>query len=73
MTKISNCPICGANAYLMKDIVDGYYFGWSIGCTRYRLNDKLHNVKMTFNNISSEDKAVKIWESWAKQHERNNK
>jgi hypothetical protein len=58
MRKISKCPACGANAYLIKDVVDECYFGYSIGCTRYRLNDNLHNVNMAFSNIDTESKAI---------------
>lgn len=31
------CPICGAKPYISKDIVDGFYFGWSVGCPRFCL------------------------------------
>jgi hypothetical protein len=33
--KLKPCPICGSKAYISKDIVDGFYFGWSVGCPRF--------------------------------------
>lgn len=36
------CPVCGANAYLHSDTVDGFWFGWSVGCPRYCLYDGVH-------------------------------
>ncbi|MCX4355871.1 MAG: hypothetical protein OSJ43_06555 [Oscillospiraceae bacterium] len=39
---LPNCPICGAKAYLEGDTVDGFWFGWSVGCPRYCLNDGIH-------------------------------
>ena len=29
--KLKPCPICGSKAYIHKDIVDGHYYGWSVG------------------------------------------
>lgn len=36
------CPICGAKAYIHSDTVDGFWFGWSVGCPRFCLNDGIH-------------------------------
>ena len=30
--RLHPCPICGAKAFVEKDVVDGFYFGWSVGC-----------------------------------------
>ena len=35
MEELKPCPRCGAKAYLSRDVVDGFYFGWSAGCPRY--------------------------------------
>ena len=42
--KLKPCPICGSKAYISKDIVDGFYFGWSVGCPRFCLNDGIHGI-----------------------------
>lgn len=42
--QLKKCPICGAKAYISKDIVEGYYFGWSVGCPRFCLNDGIHGI-----------------------------
>jgi len=42
--KLKPCPICGTKAFISKDIVDGYYFGWSVGCPRFCLNDGIHGI-----------------------------
>jgi len=36
------CPVCGAKAYIHSDTVDGFWFGWSVGCPRYRIDDGIH-------------------------------
>lgn len=42
LKSLPNCPICGAKAFLKGDTVDGFWFGWSVGCPRYCLNDGIH-------------------------------
>ena len=42
--KLKPCPICGSKAYISKDIVDGFYFGWSVGCPRFCFNDGIHGI-----------------------------
>ena len=41
---LNPCPICGAKAYIMHDIVDGFEFGWSAGCPRFKLDDEIHGM-----------------------------
>ena len=41
------CPICGSKAYIMHDVVDGFDFGWSVGCTRFKLDDGIHGIDET--------------------------
>lgn len=40
--KLPKCPICGKKAFIHRDIVDGFYFGWSVGCPAYCNNDGVH-------------------------------
>lgn len=42
LESLPNCPVCGAKAYLTGDAVDGFWFGWSVGCPEYCLNDGIH-------------------------------
>lgn len=44
MNELKPCPICGAKAYVMHDVVDGFDFGWSAGCPRFKLDDGIHCV-----------------------------
>lgn len=50
------CPKCGAKAYISKDVVDGFYFGWSVGCPRFCHNDSIHNT----DSNTPEDKLYAI-------------
>jgi len=45
MAELRPCPVCGAKAFLSHDIVDGYDFGFSVGCPRYCLSDGIHGVE----------------------------
>ncbi len=40
--QLTNCPVCGAKAYLHGDAPDGFWLGWSVGCPEYCLNDGIH-------------------------------
>ena len=51
------CPVCGAKAYLSKDIVDGFYMGWSVGCPKFCFNDGIHGIDQN----SPEDKYLTIF------------
>ena len=48
------CPICGAKAYIMHDVVDGFDFGWSVGCPRFKLDDGIHGIDETTQTIKAE-------------------
>lgn len=54
--QLKKCPICGAKAYISKDIVDGFYFGWSVGCPRFRFDDGIHGI----NENSPEEDHLSI-------------
>lgn len=73
--KLSNCPICNGKAFVMHDIVDGFEFGWSVGCARAKIGDiyhnlnnydSFHNAKLVFHNLNSKEQAIEIWEKRVK-------
>ena len=43
MDELKPCPICGSKAFVMHDVVDGFEFGWSAGCPRFKLDDGIHD------------------------------
>lgn len=65
------CPVCGANVFCSKDVVDGFYFGWSIGCPRYCNNDGIHGhdsntpekERFTIFYCDSKEDAVAKWKN----------
>ena len=44
MNKLKPCPVCGAKAFLNRDIVDGFDFGFSVGCPRFCIGDGIHGI-----------------------------
>ena len=67
--KLKPCPICGSKAYISKDIVDGFYFGWSVGCPRFCLNDGIHGIdenapREKYLSILYLDSANECVEKW---------
>lgn len=67
--KLMNCPICKSKAYISKDIIDGFYFGWSVGCPRFCLNDGIHGVDeespkekhLSILGLDSAKECVELW------------
>jgi hypothetical protein len=67
--KLSPCPICGTKAYISKDIVDGFYFGWSVGCPRFCINDGIHGIDentpteehLSIFGLNTAEECVKKW------------
>ena len=64
------CPICGATPYVRCDIVDGFDFGWSVGCPRFCINDGYHGcddyesaekIQLKFSYLPSKEAAEKEW------------
>lgn len=51
--ELKPCPICGAKAFVQHDIVDGFAFGWSVGCPRACIEDGVHG----FDDAESFKKA----------------
>lgn len=74
--ELSPCPLCGAKAFLSKDIVDGFFFGWSVGCPHACIGDKVHNLndKRSFEKarivmdwFTTKEQAVEAWERRCKE------
>lgn len=71
--ELKPCPICGAKAFVSHDVVDGFEFGWSVGCPRFCRNDGIHGFdddmpedefeakRLTGFNYLTKDKAVEAW------------
>lgn len=68
--KLLPCPVCGGKAYVAHDIVDGFDFGWSVGCARFCIQDGIHGcddyesaekARLSFFYISSKEEAIRIW------------
>ena len=66
--QMNRCPQCGSKAFVKRDVVDGFDFGWSVGCPRYKQNDGLHNRQMAFHYLSSEEEAIEKWDKESEQH-----
>ncbi len=64
MDKLKPCPVCGAKAYLSNDVVDGFAFGYSVGCPRYCIGDGIHGVE-TFEE--NEKKALSLHGFYTKE------
>lgn len=68
-TELKPCPICGAKAYVMHDVVDGFEFGWSAGCPRFCLYDGLHGADENtpesqfprVMNMTTKQSAIVAW------------
>lgn len=69
VNEIPRCPKCGSKAFISKDVVDGFYFGWSVGCPRFCHNDGIHNTTQdtpeedlyTIHNLNSREECIKKW------------
>ena len=67
--ELSKCPKCGSKAFVSRDIVDGFYFGWSVGCPRFCHNDGIHGTDMqtpeqdtyAIHNLNSREECIKKW------------
>lgn len=66
---IPECPKCGSKAFISKDVVDGFYFGWSVGCPRFCHNDWIHGTDIqtpeqdtyAIYNLGSREECIKKW------------
>lgn len=43
--ELKPCPVCGAKAFLQRDVVDGFFFGYSVGCPHYCIGDGIHGIE----------------------------
>lgn len=71
--RLKPCPKCDARAFVSNDVVDGFWFGWSVGCPRYCLNDGIHGIEYdalerthekygyTGFCYSSKERAIEAW------------
>lgn len=75
---LSKCPLCGGRAFVMHAVVDGFEFGWSIGCERACIGDKHHKLndyesfwqaKIVFHNLRSKEYAIEVWERRCREQE----
>ena len=63
------CPICGGKAFVMHDVVDGFEFGWSVGCPVFKLDDGIHGIsedtptefRPIIHMMVSREDAIKAW------------
>ena len=70
------CPICGSKAFLERDTVDGFYFGWSVGCPRAKIKDGIHGfdnyesfqkAELTMFNLNSAEECIERWNQRCKK------
>lgn len=71
--ELKPCPICGAKAFVSHDKVDGFDFGYSVGCPRYCLADGIHGFdydtpeeyvekhKPIGHYYATKERAVEAW------------
>lgn len=71
--RLKPCPICGEKAFVEHDGVDGFEFGWSVGCPKFYIDDGIHGLtfdspkdevnkkRLTGFNYSTRDKAIEAW------------
>lgn len=71
-TRLKPCPICGAKAFVSRDVVDGFYFGWSVGCPRACIADGIHGyddynsfkkARLVMFCFDSKEQAIEAWNS----------
>ena len=58
---LKKCPVCGKRAYIAKDMPDGNYMGWSVGCASYKDNDGIHKKRMVRFNLNSKEECLLWW------------
>ena len=74
--KLPPCPICGRKAFLSHDIVDGFDFGYGVGCPVAKIADGIHGfddydsfhaAQLTFIGLYNKEDAVKAWKDRCKK------
>ena len=71
MSELKRCPVCGSNAFLSRDVIDGVFFmGWSAGCPRYCIGDGIHGIETfeedeakgySFFGCLTKEEAIEAW------------
>ena len=70
------CPICGAKAFIKHDVVDGFNFGWEVGCPAAKIGDEVHGLKdyeafkaarLNFMFMHSRMQAARVWNDRCKE------
>lgn len=71
MAELKPCPVCGAKAFLSRDVIDGAFFmGWSAGCPRYCICDGIHGIDSyedhfnkgyAVSNCATKEEAIETW------------
>lgn len=68
--ELKPCPVCGAKAYISRDNVDGFFFGYSAGCPRYYIDDGIHGIEnleehktrgYSVHFCSTKEEAIEKW------------
>lgn len=74
--KLKPCPICGRKAFLYHDALDGFDFGYSVGCPKAKIADGIHGLndfgsfhaaQIVIHGLFSADQAVKTWNDRCKK------
>lgn len=68
-SNLKPCPLCGAKAFVAHDVVDGFDFGWSVGCPRACINDRVHKLgaeefekaKLVMHYFATKEQAIEAW------------
>lgn len=67
--QLKPCPICKSRAYIEKEMIEDSFFGWSVGCPRFRLKDGIHKERMAFHNLRTREIAINKWNEWVGEYE----
>ena len=77
-SKLMPCPLCGAKAFVSHDVVDGFEFGWSVGCPRaciadgihgFNDSESFHKARLTMFGFSNKQEAIDAWNKRCQERE----